>query len=273
MLIYPCQSFPGFCEKSNSHAKLHKKTPEKSCYFIVFNICVCRQCIKIFTSRRRWRVGWGKTNAILTQNRIMLFFIRYTYTKQNHVIFYPPIVATCSGKAVLTETRCCVQNLKVNVQHSFLLQIVIRGCKGPFAFGDNDTEFLCCQKGVPLWPVFLFTHVDKKKWQKTHRCRQVRTDPNIQDLLLFGIILAKNCMKIKNINQGEGNVSHVTPPPTPTPMDWPMLHELQGSIPVGCLLPVNRFQHVSSDDHQMSIAGRSPDPYRSPGLMSRGKVS
>ena len=35
---------------------------------------------------------------------------------------------------------------------------------------------------------------------------------------------------------------------------------------------VNKFEQVSSDDHQMSVAGdRSGEGARSPGLMSRGK--
>ena len=42
----------------------------------------------------------------------------------------------------------------------------------PFALDDNDTDFWCCQ---PLVRDRLFTHDDTKK---SHRCRQVRTDPN-----------------------------------------------------------------------------------------------
>ena len=35
--------------------------------------------------------------------------------------------------------------------------------KGPFAFGENDTDFLCPQKWVAWLSMLLFTHGDEIK--------------------------------------------------------------------------------------------------------------
>ena len=39
--------------------------------------------------------------------------------------------------------------------------------QGPFALGDNDTEFSCFRNGVVWLSMLLFTRDDKKKWPKT----------------------------------------------------------------------------------------------------------
>ena len=50
--------------------------------------------------------------------------------------------------------------------------------QGPFALGDNDTEFSYCQKWVAWLRMFLLIHDHKKMWQITYRCRQVRMNPH-----------------------------------------------------------------------------------------------
>ena len=53
------------------------------------------------------------------------------------------------------------------------------GAKGPFTFGDDDTDFWRCNHVVR--DGFIVINVTARTWwqKKTHRCRQVRMGPQL----------------------------------------------------------------------------------------------